>query len=161
MSHPMTTGKQAQSSSGWRAWRQHCQPSLPKELYSQTGTTNRNFFFFFFETNKKQIWNKERKKRMKKRKRRDTGDERRSGFFFFLREQKRSKAKGGRKLVRGRGENSGTRTREAEWGFCTRWGDGVIVTTISHLCFVLFITFVTFAVATLLFVIVYSYTYTI
>ena len=38
---------------------------------------------------------------------------------------------------------------------------GVIVTTISHLCFVLFITFVTFAVATLLFVIVYSYTYTI
>ena len=37
----------------------------------------------------------------------------------------------------------------------------VIVTTISHLYFVLFITFVTFAVATLLFVIVYSYTYTI
>ena len=37
----------------------------------------------------------------------------------------------------------------------------VIVTTISHLYFVLFITFVTFAVATLLCVIVYSYTYTI
>ena len=37
----------------------------------------------------------------------------------------------------------------------------VIVTTISHLYFVLFITFVTFAVATLLFVIVYSYMYTI
>ena len=42
-----------------------------------------------------------------------------------------------------------------------RVGRDVIVTTISHLCFVLFITFVTFAVATLLFVIVYSYTYTI
>ena len=39
--------------------------------------------------------------------------------------------------------------------------DDVIVTTISHLYFVLFITFVTFAVATLLFNIVYSYTYTI
>ena len=38
---------------------------------------------------------------------------------------------------------------------------GVIVTTISHLYFVLFITFVTFAVATLLFVIVYYYMYTI
>ena len=37
----------------------------------------------------------------------------------------------------------------------------VIVTTISHLYFVLFITFVIFAVATLLVVIVYSYTYTI
>ena len=33
-------------------------------------------------------------------------------FFFFLREQKRSKAKGGRKRVRGR-------KREAKWGFCT------------------------------------------
>ena len=37
----------------------------------------------------------------------------------------------------------------------------VIVTTISHLYFILFLTFVIFAVATLLFVIVYSYTYTI
>ena len=35
----MTTRKQAQSSSGWRAWRRHCRLSLPKELDSQTGTT--------------------------------------------------------------------------------------------------------------------------
>ena len=35
-------------------------------------------------------------------------------FFFFFIEQKRSRAKGGRKLVRGRGGNSGTGKQEQE-----------------------------------------------